>query len=173
MSKEKKKSGRKSYLSDFSLNAAGEYIYTGKYVDYKCAGGRKEYVKKNIPFYIVLVVFLITAGCLPIAAMLNSWYVIIPYMLEVLSCAFLVYSFVKLISDGDRIREYVYKQTAPRIPKICLFNIVAAALCLIGLVIFSIINGIDSVLFFVLSLICKLVCISCSAVIMRTSKRCF
>lgn len=133
---------KKHYLNDFEMQENGKYAYAGS--SYAFAGTKEELKKAYVKLLVILVLLIasfIAAGFITGGGMKNSFYVILPYIGEAAALFFSAYYTVRLFLKGDTVREYVYNQTAKRMPN--AFTIVAffAAAGLICSLAFSISGG--------------------------------
>ena len=81
--KNKKRGGRRAHLNDFHVNLAGDYVYTGAHYSYVDQGRSRDRVQRELLGLSVAVVLAVVAGgCSDAPAMLNCWYVILPYICE-------------------------------------------------------------------------------------------
>jgi len=139
---DKKKKNRRAYLNDFKKNEAGEYEYQG--VLYAFADSEEARKRAYTKLWLLLALTaaaVIGSGCVSGAGILNTFYVIIPYIGEI-SCLFaLTHYHFKLLTKGDEVREYVYTKTHPRMAPaamlLAFFAIVGFAMSLL----YSILSG--------------------------------
>ena len=81
--KNKKRGGRRAHLNDFHVNLAGDYVYTGTHYSYVDQGRSRDRVQRELLGLSVAVMLAVVAGgCSDAPAMLNCWYVILPYICE-------------------------------------------------------------------------------------------
>ena len=119
----------KAHLDQHIKDANGEYHYVGDW--YKLQGGGKALM----PFLIWSVVsaaFLIAAGCLPFPGMLNTWYVIIPYLGTVSVFFALFWQGRKLAFSGGRVKTFAWENVKDNIFPItralAVFNVLTGVL---------------------------------------------
>ncbi len=141
--KQKEYRGRQAYLRDFKQDENGNYVYRGNTYDVKDAQLFKRTVKLIWILAGFLIISLIVQGTIPASGMLNTFYIIIPYMLELLSCGLLVYSTAKLTWAQRPLREYIYKATVPKIPARALATSVFAFISAFMYVLWLILGGIE------------------------------
>lgn len=142
-SKRSPKKGRKAYLNDFQPNLAGEYTYTGAHyryagegMDYRCA---RRYTAIGAA---AMLAGLLAPGFVRAGGMGNCFYVLIPYMAEAISVFVTMFAVFKMLTGGERLREYIFEKSVLRIPRACLCCSAFAALGFICSMIFSALNGI-------------------------------
>ncbi len=149
---------RWEYLGDFKKNEEGKYEYQGSV--YVFAGGDEER-KSAYTFLWALAVltalFSILSGCISGAGITNTFYVIIPYLLEICALFALLWNHIKLLINRNEIKAYIYKSAHPKIPPSAMFTSFFAIAGFLLSLVFSISTGFkDGVLKAVLYLILKL-----------------
>lgn len=136
---------RWEYLNDYKKNESGKYEYTGAVYGFGGSDGERK--KAYAVLYIILAVLAgatIGSGFVDGAGMINTFYVILPYIAEAACLFFLCWYQFKLLTKGDKVKEYVYKTTQPRIPyvdAIYAFFAIAGAICSLVFVITNGFNG--------------------------------
>ena len=98
-----------------------QYSYFGKY--YLFVGTDKERMamgRNLIIFCAVSIALCIFSGLTLAGRMSAMWYVVVPYVVEVLMTAWLTWYTVKLIRDGNKIKEPTKKKVVPLLPIIGL-----------------------------------------------------
>lgn len=107
---------KKSYLNDFIKNADGDYIYNGMHYEWVSPQPRKNHLVKLWAEAVTAAAMVIICGILPGQGMLNSFYVIIPYILEFCFTVLTLYALYRLTSGGIRLREYIYSAAVLKLP---------------------------------------------------------
>ena len=129
---------KQSYLSDFKRNAEGEFVYTGKV--YTLSDSALSARNKAIVLTALLALSVIGSGLINGAGMNNTFYVIIPYILEV-SCLFAVlWNFIRFLSSGKAVKEYVFNSAAKHLPPSAAALAVFSSAGLVCSVVFSVLN---------------------------------
>ena len=111
--KDSPKKNRRSYLRDFVKNADGAYVYTGKMWHADPALRRRMLVKlwalqAGMLLSVILPGFATTAG------LQNTFYVIMPYMLWLISDIALTYTLGSMTFGGNPLRGlYLRTQRGP------------------------------------------------------------
>lgn len=142
----KKKKGRRSYLSDFTQDVSGTYIYGGDHYSYV----GNDLGRRLVLLWLCLIgaaAVTVIGGCIPSDAMKNSFYVIIPYILEVAALGFCAWYLFRLSHEEKPLRAYVYTATVPRLPRLSVFGMISAAAGAVGYTVFIILtaeNGISA-----------------------------
>ena len=115
--KRKKFKNPREYLNDFVLNEDGGYSYTG----------RRYTVDRHYAFYgdvyrklligaIIMAVFPVASGFIDAAGANGAFYVILPFIGEMAALFILFWNIVKLMSQGEEVKEYAFKKTNLWIP---------------------------------------------------------
>ncbi len=132
---------RRSYLDDFKKNGNGQYEYTGRIY------GLTDY--KNMGLKLAVLCFLclssvIGSGFVNAAGLSNTFYVIIPYISEVICLFSLCWNLARLLWARGVFREYVYKPVKRGIPTSALALSIFSGIGLICSIIFILINGFEN-----------------------------
>ena len=88
MDEKHKKRGRRSHLNDFHLNVAGEYVYDGSF--FACRSSEESLRGSKRAVWIMaaaLALAVVAGGCIPAPGMQNCFYVLLPYLGEMLAAA--------------------------------------------------------------------------------------
>ena len=142
MEQKKKRKKRRSYLADFRKDATGNYVYTGNVYAFDGEEAeRKKYVA-GLGALCILTLALATAQeLLPGTEMNNTFYVLIPWLLQFLSAATVVWAFARLAYAGRRVREYVYEATVKKLPIRSLLTLIFCLATVAAEIVFISING--------------------------------
>jgi len=144
MSGEKKRGGRRSYLSDFSPRLDGGYDYNGALYAFQETGmSRRQAMTRLWALAAAAAVFVTVSGCVPAAGLLNCAYVILPCAGSALSAASVIWLMGRLSYWGDPLRDYVYKATVEQYELRSMLVTVFAALSLAGDALYLILNGVQ------------------------------
>ncbi|MBR6312315.1 MAG: hypothetical protein IKR51_05000 [Oscillospiraceae bacterium] len=145
MSDKKKSRGRRAYLEDFRRSASGEYIYSGAHYSRRGGLSRSGHLARLWPAGAVLIACAAARGFIPVAGMaggtLASFYVIVPYICELLCAVSVVWALVRFSANPEPLREYVYRATAEILPVRAAFAAAFAAAALIGEIVFFATHG--------------------------------
>ena len=159
MEKKKKKRGRRAHLDDFKKNFRGEWVYTGCH--YSLAGQSvKADIRRSIAlFHTGILATALLPECLPAVEMSDCIWAVLPWVLQAVSVFLTLWTAVRLIFAGTRVRAYVYERTVPVLPRRLMLTVLTAALAFILESLYLILNGVGSKPFFsaarpVLSLVC-------------------
>ncbi|MCH5197770.1 MAG: hypothetical protein J1E34_02580 [Oscillospiraceae bacterium] len=131
---------KKGYLSYFVKNAAGEYIYTGSHysLENNNYGG---FAARVCVFCAVGLISAVLSGIIPAPGMLNCFYVIIPFILEISLTFSVVWAAVRFLSNKKPLREYIYDATIKALPVRSLFAAIFSLVGIISETVFIILNG--------------------------------
>ena len=131
---------KKEYLNLYKERAGGGYEFTGTYFRFTGESFKKRFVQ------LVLVLsaigaLIVASGCLNAAGMRNCYYVIFPYIGEVSAFFALAWNAFKLLSKGERVKEYIYNIAYPRLPRAALAVAALAGSSLVCSLVFILLNG--------------------------------
>lgn len=126
MSEKKAKKGRRAYLNDFRQGADGKYVYTGAHYELRPGEKLPAFRRGLLLFSVLSAASAVARGCNPAGGMLNCFYVIIPYILEVGGVAFTVYAAFSFLLSAYPAREYSFLKTVRRVPSLAGFSAVCA-----------------------------------------------
>lgn len=128
MSEKKPPKGRRAYLNDFRQGADGKYIYTGAHYALRPQEKLPAFRRWLLLFSLLLAVSTVARGCNPANGMLNCFYVIFPYILEVGGVAFSVYAALSFLLSAYPAREYAFFKTVRRLPALAGFSAICAGI---------------------------------------------
>lgn len=123
---------KKKYLNDFIMSADGSYVYNGKHYEWTAPLPRKNHLIKLWLNSCVAALLIITCGVLPSGGMNNSFYIIIPYVIEFCSVVATLAALYKITISGTSLREYVYNSSAKKLPLRSYMICINAALLILG-----------------------------------------
>ncbi len=147
MAQNKKRSGaftgtKKKHLENIRKNEKGEYEYKG--AEFRFCGDSAAYKKYVVSLWLFSVgclVLQIVCGCIPVESMMNTFYVIVPYVLGIVFTVICIYYIPAMTVKGGRIREYIYKKNTKNITVSSLSCAVFCFLTAVGETVFAFING--------------------------------
>jgi hypothetical protein len=126
----KKKKNKRAYLNDFQLQENGEYAYKGTV--YKYEGDWQDCRKKLRILCAMLGGLTVAAGLVPCGGLMNTFYVILPYIAEVCLGAYLIYNVLRMTAGDGEVREYIFKKSFEAFSGQLLILFICAAMCLLG-----------------------------------------
>ena len=130
------------FLDNFRLGADGKYIYTGDVYSFK--GDYKRAYLIMSAMCVALALAVIGSGLINAAGMNNSFYVIIPYVLEVICLFAVLWSSSRVIYAGQKVRAYIYEPGIPRIISGAFALSLFSVCSLIGSAVFTVLHGFES-----------------------------
>ena len=135
------KRSRHSHLNSFRPDLNGDYVYTGPLYHYAGATPFRGAVKAMGVWSCLLGAAVLATGFIEAPAMLNCFYVILPFLGEVICVALAIWSVCRIAHHGDTLREYVYQRSVERlVPCLCLtFGFAGAGL--LGNLVFVLSHG--------------------------------
>ena len=142
MAEEKKRRGRRAHLNDFYRDVSGNYIYTGTcYVCRAADGERAALLRRLWLLTAVMVVSVVTGGCIPAPGMGGSFYLLLPYMAEVGLTGSIVWAMTRWQAREYPMRAYVYKATVKALPGRCMAEAVLAGAGAAAEVVYLLLSG--------------------------------
>lgn len=137
---EKKKRDNKHYLRDFQENPDGSYVYTGK--TWHADGAvRRRILIKLWALQAVMLFSVFLPGFMTTAGLLNTFYVIIPYVFWLISDFILAYTLGSMTFGGNPLKNYIYERSVLKYPFCTVLSLVCAALTAAALLIFLLRGG--------------------------------
>lgn len=134
-----KKHGR-GYLRDFVRGSDGRYVYTGK-TWYADPALRRRMLSKLWALQPGMLFAALLPGIRSTAGLLNTWYVILPYVFWLMSDFFLTYTLGTMTFGGNPLRDYVYERSAARYHFLAALPLAGAALTALGQSVFLLCGG--------------------------------
>lgn len=139
--KKKKRGGRRAHLNDFHVDLAGNYVYTGNHYAFVAQGRELPRVRRELwGLTAAILMGVFAGGCSDAPAMLNCWYVILPYAAETVAAVSVLWAMVRLSREGDPLREYVYKATAKALPHRAMLCMISAGLGFATMLLYLMLN---------------------------------
>lgn len=129
------------FLDNFKLSADGKYIYTGDVYSLK-GDWKKSYIKMSLLCFFAAA-SVVGSGFINAAGMNNSFYVIVPYVGEVICLFAVLWSSVRIVYAGSRVRAYVYEPGVSRLTAGSLALGVFSLIALVGSVVFTALHGFE------------------------------
>ena len=109
------------------MNAGGEYVYTGKYLKFQGEKSRKRSLMELWGLTVPMAVCVIAGGCIPAPGTQNTFYVLLPMMVEIILAVSCLWLLGQVTLGGDPMKEYVYHDSAEKLPGRLLATAVFAA----------------------------------------------
>ena len=103
--------GKKDYLKDFRTSEAGEPVYTGELWRIR----EQSTFRKAAVLLLAASGSCVGSGCLSSSGASDAFYVILPFIGEMVCLFLLWWSFYKLLAERGRIRDYIKTASAGRI----------------------------------------------------------
>lgn len=126
---DKKKKGRRAYLSDYILDVSGEYVYKGEYYTAQLQGRQfLSLAGKILAFVASAEVLLVAAGCLSTGSSSGAFYVTLPHVVAIVLCAVCIYDAVTVLKSKGKVKSHDYEKGVMRLKSLSI----AAAACSIG-----------------------------------------
>lgn len=135
-----KKRGKNGYINDFQKLAEGKYAYIGKTWEAD-EGERRRVLSKLWGLQAVMFVASLLPGVFTTAGLLNTFYVILPYVFWVITAFALAYTLGDMTFGGNPMRDYVHARTVIRYGSLVMAPLAGAVLTALGLSVFLFRNG--------------------------------
>lgn len=103
---------RKSALEHYQVNAGGEYIYTGGYMAYVEQGKTRK--RALLELWVIaggMAAGAVACGCIPAPGAQNTFYVLIPLMVSIITAIACLWTLGQVTTGGDPMKEYVYRDS--------------------------------------------------------------
>lgn len=143
MAQEKKRPGKRDYLKDYYTDAAGKVIYTGALYRY---AGEQPYKTMLVRLWVLgaaAALAMAAVGLVPAAGIMNTFYVILPYLVGAMSGVSILFALFTISRGGDPMQARPYKQGVQALPGRTALMQVFAAVTAVGEAAFLLLNGAD------------------------------
>lgn len=130
---------KKDHLNKYSLDAQGEYHYTGDY--YKLKGEKAKAMSMSLFFSVLTEILLIVAGLFPAGGVMDTWYVILPYGAAVVLGGVIIYRTAQWVKGHGEITEYVYEKSIKKMPALRKAMVIVLTISFVGELIWLFIHG--------------------------------
>lgn len=136
----KEKKNKESYLRDFEEVSDGSYVYTGK-TWHAEPGMRCRLLIKLWLLQALMLAAAVLPGFMTTAGLLNTFYVIIPYVFWLISGFYLAYTLGNMTFGGNPLRDYVYKRSVARLESLAMLPLGGAVCTAFALALFLLRGG--------------------------------
>lgn len=134
------KRDRRGYLRDFEKAPDGSYVYKGE--TWRADDPlRRRLLIKLWTLQAVMLLAAILPGFVTTAGLLNSFYVILPYVFWIISDLYLAYTLGNMTFGGNPLRDYVYKRSVVCYAPCAMASLAGAVLTALGLLVFLVRGG--------------------------------
>lgn len=137
---EKKKRDKKSYLRDFEKKPDGSYVYTGK-TWHADEAVRRRILVKLWALQALMLISVFLPGFVTTAGLLNTFYVIIPYVFWFISDLVLAYTLGSMTFGGNPLKDYIYERSVLQYIPRTVFPLAGAVLTALALLVFILRDG--------------------------------
>lgn len=137
---EKKRRDKKNYLRDFEKKPDGSYVYTGK-TWHADEAVRRRILVKLWALQAIMLFSVFLPGFVTTAGLLNTFYVIIPYVFWLMSDFVLAYTLGSMTFGGNPLKNYIYERSVATYPFRTVLPVAGAALTAAALLIFLVRDG--------------------------------
>ena len=139
---DKKKKGRRAYLSDYVMDVSGQYVYNGAYYNADAQGKDFSRVVKGV-FGLVFLAFaaLVAVGCLSTGTTSGAFYVTLPHAVAIILSAVCLYDSVIVLRSKGRLKEHQYDSAVPRLKGCSIAGAVCAFVAAAGQLGYTVLKG--------------------------------
>ena len=131
------KKKRRSYLDNYQRGMNGEFYYTGQFMRFEGTAEERGVVTRFlIGLCIALAALFIGSGLVDGGKLWNTFYVLIPFALEAVFLAIMIYKIIRFAWQKEPVKEYVYKQTVPAFMGMAIAAAIAAVVEAIACVVY-------------------------------------
>lgn len=142
--KKRKRWNRYSKASQFTPGAGGELAYTGRYYTFQeTEVSYRESMRRRTVFAVGSTVAVLICGFMPVPALVNTWYVLLPYMLTVLAVVSQIWALCRMAYWGNPLREYVYDTTVKQLPVRTIMAMILSMCTLCGQICYLVLHGLQ------------------------------
>lgn len=141
--KKRKRWNRAAKASQFTRGAGGELVYTGRYYTF-CSQEKEEYRRSMRTQYTLAAISalaVVAGGVIPVSSLLNTWYVILPYLFTLLGEVSVVWALCRMWHWGNPLREYVYDATVKQLPLRTMLTMILSMCTLCGQIWYLVFGG--------------------------------
>lgn len=135
-----KKRDRRNYLHDFEKDPEGGYVYTGKTWRADPVLRRRLLIKLWV-MQAVMLLAAVVPGFVTTAGLLNTFYVIIPYVFWLISDFVLAWTLGSITFGGNPLKDYIYKRSVAPYDFRTALPLAGAMLTAFALIIFLLRGG--------------------------------
>lgn len=135
-----KKRDKRDYLRNFEKSPDGSYVYTGM-TWHADPALRHRMLIRLWALQTVMLASVILPGIVTTAGLLNTFYVIIPYVFWFLSDIVLAYTLGSITLGGNPLRDYIYQRSVTQYALRTVFPLAGAALTALALLVFLLQGG--------------------------------
>lgn len=145
--KKRKRWNRAAKASQFTRGAGGELVYTGRYYTF-CSQEKEEYRRSMRTQYTLAAISalaVVAGGVIPVSSLLNTWYVILPYLFTLLGEVSVVWALCRMWHWGNPLREYVYDATVKQLPLRTMLTMILSMCTLCGQIAYVVTHSLQGV----------------------------
>ena len=131
------------YLDNYKLDDNGEYIYTGSFYRPDLEKKKKDQlVEKELIFNSVLFLSLIIGGSFPYKGMSGCFYIIFPYIIELLFTGMQFWPLINIFRKYE-LKDYEYTRYVTRLKPYYMIVMISAVCGLLGCILNGIMEGFE------------------------------
>lgn len=107
---------RRANLKHYHQNEAGGYEYDGAHWRWQDDSLRKPFIRAGYLRICLAIGLMILAGCIPAPGAGYAVSILLPYAAGILAGVLSLMAFVRMGLEKDRLRDYVYEASVPKLP---------------------------------------------------------
>lgn len=123
---DKKKKGRRAYLSDYTMNVSGEYVYTGDWYTAQMDRDFGRFMGGVMGMLVLSMTLLVGVGCLSTGTTSGAFYVTLPHVLAIVLCAVCIYDCSIIAKSKGNMKTHQYQTSVPRLNSMSIAGAVCA-----------------------------------------------
>lgn len=139
---EKKKKGKRAYLSDYVLDVSGEYVYIGDYYIAEIKYGKDfaRFMRGIMALAVMSFAVLVGVGCLSTGTASGAFYVTAPHVAAIVFTAICIYDSFTVAASKGKLKTHLFENNVSRLKGMSFAGTIAAfaaALGQLGYIIFA------------------------------------
>lgn len=139
---DKKKKGKRAYLSDYVLDVSGEYVYTGDYyiATVKQNKDFARFMRGVFALAVLSFAVLVGVGCLSTGTASGAFYVTAPHVAAIVFSAICIYDSFIVAGSKGKLKTHLFENNVSRFKGMSFAGTIAAlaaALGQLGYIVFS------------------------------------
>lgn len=131
---DKKKKGKRAYLSDYVLDVSGEYVYTGDYyiATVKQNKDFARFMRGIIGLTVLAFAVLVGVGCLSTGTTSGAFYVTAPHVAAIVFAAICIYDSFTVAGSKGKLKTHMFENNVSRLKGMSFAGIIAAFVAAAG-----------------------------------------
>ena len=140
---EKKKKGRRAYLSDYVLDVSGEYVYTGGYYIASVANNKDfaKFMRGIFGLAVLAFAVMVGVGCLSTGTTSGAFYVTAPHVAAIVLTAISIYDSFIIAGSKGKLKTHLYENNVSRLKGVSFAGTVCAFAAAAGQLGYMVLKG--------------------------------